>query len=299
MSTERSGEKKLPHQFIGTKLVDRLVVSQIIKEMPRFIQAIPVVFPDDFTTTYANKIHGETKEVVPVIVSSHTAHLDCLPLAGVAKTLTAMINRIGERRLQGFIVPIAASMETGNQGSIVKEGAERIGKITAQQYNLQALSYARAKDKEKYDIPGNPQEFIRDLTGQARNGYGVAVFPESTMQAGRTKKHKLLGKTERFGMQEFKYMEAIAIIIRRTGKVPLYIPVGIDGGFRLESPDNNRPTLPYLGEIFLTHPHHTKLVSVRVGLPISHEEIGSADINDFLGKKVAALLPPEARGVYS
>ncbi|MDO8583086.1 MAG: hypothetical protein Q7R51_00975 [bacterium] len=299
MSAERQVEGKSPQQSTGHQSVDGLIVSQAVKDLPRFIQSIPFVFPDEFIATYAMKISDKTKGFLPIIVSSHTSHLDGLPLSVVAKILTDMTNLIsGEHRLKGFTVPIAASMETGNQGSIVKKATEHIKKIMAQQYNLQTMPYVRAKDEKQYDIPRDRHKFLRDLTEQVRNGYGLALFPEATMQGGRTKR-RIFGRTERFGMQEFKYMEAIAAIAKRTGKEPLYIPIGIDGGFRLESPDNNRPTLAYLREIFLTQPAQTKLVNARVGLPITQKEIGSADINDFLGKTVAGLLPEKARGVYA
>lgn len=285
--------------IIGDK-VDEVIISQTIKELPRFTQAIPIVFPDKFPELFKEKMCDKTRKVVPILISSHTSHLDGLPLVALTtKLLTMSDSLLGQGILKGFKIPIASSMKTGDQGSVVREGTIRMQNIMSQQFNLEAIPYTRDKDKAKYGLKGNNLGSMLRLVRGAKNGYGIADFPEATMQGGRIKKNILFGEPERFGLQEFNDIEEISEIARMAGKEPLYIPVGIDGGFRLESPDNNRLTLAYLTEIFLTHPSPTTLVSVRVGTPIFQEEIGSKNINTFLGEKVAQLLPEQARGVYA
>ena len=115
----------------------------------------------------------------------------------------------------------------------------------------------------------------------------------------------MLQKPKRHGMQPFTNMHDIPIMFLRARKLPLYIPIGIDRGYNIESPENNMPTPRYMWQAFFTHPRETKLVSVRIGLPITHEELMEEarqpgnDANYILGRKVAALLPQKARGVYA
>ena len=293
--------KNLPPQFIHTKLIDRFVITMVINDLPRFIESIPINLPRAFEQEFAEKMHNQAKGVVPIIVASHTSHMDALPLAKTAKMLVEINHCFSDiNQLQGFVIPVASSMATGHQGSVVKEGTERMQQIVSQKYHLEAVPYTRHRDTEKYGLKrDNNVSSMLNLVRKVKERHGIAIFPEATMQAGRIKKNGLPNATERYGMQEFKDMEGITRIVSLAGKEPLYIPVGIDGGFRLESPDNNRPTLAYLGEIFLSRPAETKLVSVRVGLPITREGLGDQNINDFLGKKVAMLLPQEARGVYA
>ncbi len=296
MSAEISVGKK-PDQSIANRLINRLIVSRMIEDLPRFTQAIPIAFPNEFEEQLEEKMLDE--RITPIIVSSHTSHADGIPLAALTKRLKSMSDHVSATdRLKGFVIPIASSMESGHQGSIVKEGTDRLRDIVKNAYNLETLAYTRDKDVKQYGLSQNAK-FAISFFRRVRDGHGVAVFPEGTMQAGRTKKYHLFG-FEQYGMQEFKELEDVARNVIRAGKVPLYIPVGIYGGFRIESPNNNRLTFAYLNEILLTHPAQTKLVSVKVGAPIAQSEVDpDQNINSFLGKKVAQLLPPEARGVYA
>ncbi|MEK7517309.1 MAG: hypothetical protein AAB583_02075 [Patescibacteria group bacterium] len=286
--------------------VTRLTIHLMAKDLPRFISSIPVEYPSGFQEEYLNAFRLGGK-ITPIIVASHTSHMDGAPLASITKTLTDLTNSLtGETDgFKGFVIPIASSMRSGHQGDMVKMGILEMEEITEEQFHLMTIDYTRKSDTQRYGLNSNLPTYINGLKQKVEEGYGIAVFPEGTMTAGRSERRSLIGKSQRFGMQKFKDMNTLIKLSEDMGNKILLIPVGIHGGYRLESPDNNRPTTRYLIETVLRHPtnlwHPTKtsLVRVKVGLPINYENVSVEDINTFLGETVAALLPPEARGVYA
>ena len=293
---------KIPQgiRFPLTDKVHQLVIEGIARNLPGFIESIPIEFTPTFADEYQKKARELSFNFRPVIVASHTSHMDGAPLASVVKTITDFNNLYSPKNpLKGFFVPIASSMETGHQGNTVKEGLEKMKQIIESYYHLGIVSYTRDKDQRNYGLSKNTMRYILELTKRIKAGQGLAVFPEATMQGGRVQEKTLFGKDKRFGMQEFKNLQDIAEVIQRLGFQPLIIPVGINGGYQLENPDNNRFTKEFLAEIFLTRPTTTNLINAKVGNPVTLNEIAQEDINHFLGKMVARLLPQEARGVYT
>src|SRR3989344_7940778 len=104
-----------------TGRIDKTVIDGIMRDLPRIIESIPVQFTPEFIDEYIEKINQMGKNVRPIIVSSHTSHMDGPPLASVSKKIIDFNNSVfPENQLQGFVIPVASSMLTGHQGSIVK-----------------------------------------------------------------------------------------------------------------------------------------------------------------------------------
>lgn len=312
MSVERVVHRKKILDPLGLRnfVAEKIVVPIMVKDMPRLISAIHPIFDPRFEEEYAKRMRE--KNITRIAVCSHTSHMDGPPLAAVIRELTNIDNKISsDSATTYFIVPIAISMETGDQGEVVQRATQRLTDFMSEKHLIKARPYTRDKDIE-IGIADNTYKFMKQLIQDIRDGNDIAIFPEATMQAGRSGKRNILQillfqKPKRHGMQPFKDIDVLARAVQAAGNEPMYVFVGIDGGFNLEDPSKRRPTLRYMKEAYITHPKKTKLVSVRVGLPMTHQELmeeakqqgnDNPDINHLLGRKVAPLLPPQARGVY-
>lgn len=294
------------------KTVADRIIPRLAADLPRFLDSIHPVYAPDFEKIYREIIADGNK--TPILLSGpHGAHTDGLGLAVVVHTLTLAANEAaGHEILKGFILPIAESMRTGNQGAILKEATNDAERFLAEK-RLSIPSYTRGKDRKEHGLVSNNIGFMRALVADIQAGNGIAVFPEASVKSGRIKTKPFwdLLLFKRYGMQEFTGVnfDAIKRCVRMAGKEPLYIPISVYGGFNVISPVTRFPTIPFLVESLVTHPTETNLILVNVGLPLTDEEVaqelgenGKAKdphaINHFLGRKVAALTPPHARGVY-
>lgn len=125
--------------------------------------------------------------------------------------------------------------------------------------------------------------------------------------------------------------------IQKAGKKAVFLTVGSHGAFRIIDPNTKKPIPTWEAWIANFNPLNTYVISdfmkaftrlmvdieikglmeVKIGMPIKAEDIvreiienrkgqfsneqkpTSEEISSYLGKKIAALLPPEARGVYA
>lgn len=240
----------------------------------------------------------------PVIYLNHSSHYDGRPLAKSAERILKYINSflLEEKKYRGFALPIATSIGTGNQHSLIKGLFESNIAREIEQAGIVTVSYARDKDREQYGDPPNLLEFMRKMKNLIKQGYAIAFFPEATVEGGRRNgKHGIKGM-QPFGKNAISTMARLAL---HEGHVPTFIPIGIWGTHNVFSPDNYMPTIPTL--IRAPIPFLAKgIVKVRIGVPIRWDDLetmlgtsfNEGSVSNFLAGQLASLIPERARGVY-
>lgn len=297
-----------PPIAIGTRVFVSLAERKIVKPIePKYLEGFGSAFREamqDFNTLL-------------ILVSNHEGHADIAPIAIVSQKLTDIINETRDDgdRFRGFMLTIAASLGTGHQNLFLQETI-RQAKKRFLDYHLVTQPFVRETDKEKYGLVSDNSDYMKKLMEivkkeDNRGTDGLAFFPQGSVESGRRiKTGKDKGRIK--GMQKFNCGELynlIEIIEARYHRKVLIIPIGSHGAGNVISPDHRRPTLTAIAQ--MPKPHPKPLIVVKVGLPIKwghlknqiEEQKGqkatAKDIGDFLGKTIAAMLPPDARGIYA
>lgn len=235
-----------------------------------------------------------------LLIGNHQSHADPLFMARVIdKIIRNATDMVGHKRIPGFVLPYATTVDTGHQGKTIQILSKEF-KGLVHEHKLHPMSYTRKKDTANYGLPANHFEFGRKFLPPIKAGYGVALFPEATIQGGRITNGKING------MQPFKQetLDPFLKFAQRTGRQLVIVPVGLHGGFRFENVNGkNRPTTQ--ATVGILTGFGLPKASIRVGEPITYEQIqqemqqDNISFADTLGRKVARLVPPEARGVYA
>ena len=275
-------------------------------------------YEDGFRDKFVEVI--EDSDVLPVAVITHQSHSDCISAAKLSKDLTTLANqhRYPEEEFRGYMLSVAASMQSGHQNIVVQQYFETTKSI-ASKYNLRLQTYVRQKDENQYGISRSKNiQFSRELARiinkqEDRQADGLIFFPEGTMEGGR----KVIEGTKKGqinGMQELDWESIHKLIkgIEERGRKVVIIPVGTHGEFRISNPSNkNYPTARVLKQLYnpLNIPRES-ILSVNVGMPMTYSEIkeilakqgiepNPQNIGEYVGRTIAKLLPLEARGVYA
>lgn len=255
---------------------------------------------------------------VPILYANHQSHADAMAIAALSEYLRNLVRRpaAGDRSLKGFATLLAASMEHGQQGKELKStydllvgGARRMGVIT--------VPITREKDEIQYGMNRHVIGELRPFVQALKNGYGIAILPEGTVQGGRHPKEK--GIEDINGMQEIGNNNLIDFfiiasrVLSEQGKWPFYLPVGLHGSFRImQAPEGGKPKVTRRGWLSLiVGVTGFSLLKIQTTLlmPFTEEEI-AADLGDnwmkngpvfnrYAMSKIATVLPPVARGVYA
>lgn len=295
------------YRRLKTKVEDiaaRKIVPKLVADAPRFLDTVRPIFAEGFEEAFKQEM--AKGDVTPVIIAGpHGGHTDGLGVAVIANELVSIVNAdTPEPVLKGFILPIAESMRTGHQGPVLQHGTDLLRPLFEQNH-LFLPDYARKKDRTEYGSTSNNVALMRELIDNIQSGYGFAVFPETSVQAGRIEKDSVFTVFNalfliRYGMQEFiANLDPMLRAMKIAHKKPLFIPACVYGGFNIVSPDTRLPTTGYIWE-YKTHPQNTRLMYINVGLPITQEMVSQQPhpLNYFLGTKVAELTHRHARGVW-
>lgn len=243
----------------------------------------------------------------PIIVANHQSHADGFILRGVVRYLRELsIDQNGRPKLEGCVMPVAASMVSGHQNKIL-QGVYHLTYEAMLRRGIICMPYTRSADEKKYGLKPNIGEVKRMRRVINNNsGLGLVDFPEARVEGGRCIKGGWPDQIK--GMIELED-DALTNPYRMMvcdGREPFFLPVGIDGSHRIFSPDTYAPKtwLAYL--TFLGVGLH--LASVRIGIPITAQKLQSnlgsnwltagGELNRFVMGRVAALVPEHARGVY-
>lgn len=282
----------------------------------KIVKPIKPEYAEGFDNAFKKAMRDPS--TLPILVSNHEGHADIVSIALVSRELTNIINgtRGDGDRFRGFMLTIAASLETGHQNLFLQE-ITRQAKKRFLNYHLVTQPFVREADREKYGMDSNNLGYMKKLMeivqkGDKRVADGLAFFPQGSVESGRRIKNgKNKGRIK--GMQKFNCGELYNLIEKieaRCQRKVLIIPIGSHGAGKVISPDHRRPTLTAIEEMLLK-PHPKPLMVVKVGLPIEwgrlkeqiveqkRGEVTAEDVGNFLEKIVAPLLPSDARGIYA
>lgn len=289
-------------------LVHFVTKALLYRVEPKIIDPIQPEYLEGFDKAYSEVVTDPNALII--LIPDHQVHADGLPLSKVTQRLTQLTNAVrgSDHQSPGFVIIISKSMKSGHQGAFIREITTQM-EPKLQKRNLFTNDYTRDTD-EKYGIKKNNTGFMVRLARYIKKGYGMVVFPEATMEGGRRVKGAP-SRDDIHGMQEFNKADfkIIIALAHDLGKNVWYVPVGLYGGFNIESPDTNLPTLPAVVTVFT--PKFINLVEtqVKVELPVSHDdvikevrkdgmEVNSATIGFVLGRRVSHLVP-RGRGVFA
>lgn len=262
----------------------------------------PFNYLGKFTKLYKDRAY-------PLIYSNHNQHSN---IAGFRRIWRGM----GEARPEHFNVIVAHSLTTGNQMGDLGSSSSAMKQMFEKE-NVHFLEVMRDKDVVNYQREGIPEEEIQQAIRFSRNNMlkaylslkkdncGTFVFPAgTTVEADRDE------RGNRKGMQkvETPILPGFVEAARRFGREVAFLPVGHVNTFRIVEPRETRgKPLAYIGigmeRIGLGAP---KLAKTVIGEPFTLSQMESfqidlrngEEVNDFAMRRVAQLLPVDARGYY-
>lgn len=283
--------------FVKICIIQNKMKERLLRK--GFHTVIDLRIPADFTECFREEMVGG----IPIVYANHQSHADGIALAVISNYLR------GLSTLKGLSVPIAASMESGDQSLELKQSFDLL-KPAVESMGLVSVPVTRMKDVEQYGMSrGRIRAELSQFTMKIKEGYGIALLPEGSVQGGR---HPIgSGIDEIYGMRRAEegallgFRDLVARVGKSKKKSPFFIPVGLHGGYRfVQSPEGGKPKPTRkgwmaLGLGMLGIP--TMQIRVNLGMPISAEQsnLYPSSEEEYLMRQVAQLVPPIARGVYS
>lgn len=242
----------------------------------------------------------------PVIVGNHDSNSNAVSLIKLSYILAGSANDIlpEERRIEGFMLPLAESMDSGRQGQFAKKAYDGTKPII-EKYGIVPILTPTKNDQTRRGMQRDPKRFMADMRNGVKQGYAIAILAEGTVEGGRRGPD---GK--RKGMQEFIdiALETPFVLAKRYKRQPtVFIPVGIENGTEILDHARKIP-LHLNGFIAGFGFADVSIGRLHVGIPIKSNgpEIGEMvdnhdwkGVNDYVGKEVASLIPEKLRGVYA
>lgn len=246
---------------------------------------------------------------VPLVYTNHQSHADGIALAVIAGFLRDLaFQATGDFSINGFVVPFAASMASGDQSKELKDSYDLL-KGAGERNGLVGYTTTREKDRKLYGM-GKLSMELRPLIKRLHEGFGMMLLPEGSVQGGRHPEGSDI--EDIYGIQKVEndslteYFELMKEIFKRqgNGRWPFFMPIGLHGGFRIMQSTEGDPPKPKLtskGKLSLILGSLTglSLISIQANLlmPYNEEEV-VGDLNDCAMRKVALGIPPQARGIY-
>ncbi|MDP3733111.1 MAG: hypothetical protein Q8Q91_01080 [Candidatus Daviesbacteria bacterium] len=251
---------------------------------------------------------------VPFVYGNHQGHADALSIARVADHLRVLTLQSDSRySVEGLAVILAKSMASGHQGQELKKNYDLFVEACRQR-GVVPVPVTRRKDEEQYNMARQSVGAeMKPLIRYLRNRYGMAFFPEGSVQGGRHPKG--IGVEEIFGMQEPDNNNLIDFfkLMSRYGK-PFFMPVGLHGSFRImQSEEGGEPRLTRKGVMSLILaamgiPFGALRLEANLLMPFTEEEImgnlgsdwmkdGTA-FNSYAMRKLLPGIPDVAHGVF-
>lgn len=240
----------------------------------------------------------------PVDISNHTAQQDADSMALVTDSQVKLEESLGmpkDKRLKGFHLPLALTLDTGNHGPTI-QAIYRIDHDLLIAHHLTPLLLARKVDVNEGNVKPNLIEFYKAMSDGFGDGISIAVFAGGNTFGGKKGANSKIN-----GMHAFERdsMRSIVSAAQRAGRKTMIVPIGLEGGFRIQVPETKLPSRWAL-RIGLGFSDRS-LTHVRVGLPLptNQGELGElisardwVGANTFVERHIAGLLPPSHRGIH-
>ncbi len=210
---------------------------------------------------------------MPLIVSNHQSHADGLAIS----MITSKIKVDG---FNGFYLPIASSICSGDQGEEVRYLVEKLTPV-CQQRGVNLIPVTREEDIKRYGIEDKNSDNLKKLISAHKDNFGIIFLPEGTLKGGRINENGIIN-----GMVEVKEDNSFDGIVTRFLKDKTkfcVLPVSIDGSYRLFDPSTRSLCVPSQKTIVTAKEIYT------------HNDFMPTR---FIMPKIASMLPPEAAGIY-
>lgn len=232
------------------------------------------------------------KGYAPIMYANHQSYVDAKIFRDIAKKVA---QHVPSEDLKGFYLPIAASLETGDQGTFAKSMHD-LFKSFDNYGNVVTVPVVREVDKAEHGIQEEVyrKELVKVLNAP-KDGFGLAIFPEGGRNGGRIGKD---GKIN--GLQKVEESGLLLHFMKKhKARGVVLLPVGISGTNLIVPPDNDGIPEEIL-DIVTGKTEASVVANATIGEPfvVNADNVGNYPM-DGLMKKVANLLPTESRGVYA
>ena len=268
----------------------------------RIIRNSYLDIPDAFIDNYKDAIN---EGYVPILVTNHTSHADAAVSTKLINLLIIEGNKVlaDEEKMSLFSVPLAASLEMGQQGPLLRQiylGAKPI----IERYGFLPNLIVRPKDNRTpeeggYNMKSNNSQY-RKRYKQRLHGTrnGTLLYPEGTTEGGKIGANGLPK-----GMIPFEDISIpfhLLMSEKYTGRKPIVITAGITGSHNVIDANTKSAAWTRLLSSYLDPNQFILKVGeiIKTDAPEFQALGDNGKLNEFIGKKVASLLPPEMRGVY-
>ncbi|MDP2585628.1 MAG: hypothetical protein Q8P29_01975 [Candidatus Levybacteria bacterium] len=305
--------EKITKPFIALKAT--IFVGAIERNI---VNPIKPEFPEGFDNTFTEIMKDPS--VLPILISNHTGHADAAGTAVISRQLTKLVNktRSSENQFRGFMLTIAASLESAHQSIFLQQCTNRAKKILPN-YGLSLGAYTRPKDVEKYQMDTKNNRVYAEKTseiikgGSEREADGLAYYIEGTVEGGRKiKEGENIGQTK--GTQRIDCEQLNKIINKaqsRCHRRVVIITASSDGASEVLDPDkDNQPTRKAIKIVINPIPPKKSLLTVRIDMPIFYDDLirqleertgqkaTTQDIGDEYGRRISKGLSPNKQGYY-
>jgi hypothetical protein len=164
---------------------------------------------------------------------------------------------------------------------------------------LNDILSGRIKTYKKFtDTHNKSTRRMREAAIEERKG--IVLPAEATVQGGRINP----ATGEIFGMQVFtpKAIRQALRTVTITNENGILIPIGISAGYKVLNSETNGITLP--ATLVGFGASNKVIMTVHIGNPIIYKKgdirnLDSEDLDYDIGTKIAQMLEPHERGVYS
>jgi hypothetical protein len=252
--------------------------------------------PNDYIGDYYFMRQGR----YPIIILNHQSLADIAP----ANEISDRMNKVGNHHIE-FNMPVSISINA-KQGSIVRN-FYNAAKPWIRQHRIEPYEVARHKDRATHGFEATI-ETNQELHDTVYTDRGLIIFMEGVQEGGRINPEtgKLNGMVE---IRNKQVPDQVKASVQEVGREVAFLPVGIDGGYRIFDPKKGMLTTDAIKKISVQKIPFTnpKLATAIVGKPFTSGEMfedgvsidDPITINTYLAKRIAALLPEEARGYYA
>lgn len=282
------------------------------------VKPIKPKYPEGFDDTFMEIMKDPA--VLPIFISNHTGHADAAGTIVVSRRLTELANKVRppENQFRGFMLTIAASLESAHQNLFLQQCTNRAKKLLPE-YAMSFSAYTRKKDVEKYQMNLGGNRVYAKKTNEITEGAGereadgLAYYIEGTVEGGRRiKEGENMGQIK--GIQRIDCEQLDKIIKRaqlRHHRKAVIIIASSDGACEILDPDkDNRPTRKAILTLSRPIPPKKSLLTIKVDKPIFYDDMihqleektgrqaTVQEIGDEIGRRIAKGLPQEKRGYY-
>src|SRR3972149_6602521 len=279
---------------------ENAVTSSRIEYHPDYEDDLVDAVKDNYTLAY---------------IGSHTAWGDILGLAYISREGIGLANEHlpKEKQIKGAVAAFAETInpKKKKQGKTLNRMLQAVLPLL-NRYMTYPVYTVTANDRLKRGEQKNGRGFIADMLAMMRDGYSVIdVLPEGSVDGGRKD-----ANGNRKGMQLFQEdsIGSIITLSKRLNKSGvLFIPVGIEGGWKSNDPTTKLKLFSGYeglksGLMLTTDVRKMDVLSLNIGKPIRTNDPEIAELvetrdwpelDNRMGFAIAQLITPQMRGVYT